>query len=210
MRLHGFFFDACCTVLLYDILSHPSKYTFNLEYIQTALQCLNAMVHDEPMTTAASSIEKVLKAVEMFIEQRHNTAYVTRPPQALLATPASSCSPSTQSEGRPLQRVDTAHSAPIIGTRWFPMGKDEMILLSDRSSSHHQPGSDQDRRFHEIPTVASGPGEEGAAPPLDLFSNFNLDIFTTDLLNFFPVGVTTPEGGVTPMTSGERSDHWHE
>ncbi|KAF5261783.1 hypothetical protein FOXYS1_7513 [Fusarium oxysporum] len=46
VRIHGFFFDACCNVLLYDTLSHPSKYTFNLEYIQTSLRCLNAMIHD--------------------------------------------------------------------------------------------------------------------------------------------------------------------
>ncbi|RKK09284.1 hypothetical protein BFJ66_g15253 [Fusarium oxysporum f. sp. cepae] len=211
VRIHGFFFDACCTVLLYDILSHPSKYTFNLEYIQTALQCLNIMVHDEPMTTAASSIEKVLKAVEMSIEKRHNTYHVPHPPQTLLATPESSYSPSIQPEGRPIQRVDTAHSAPIIGTRWFPMGKDETIVFSDRSLSHHQPGSDQDLRLHEFPAAVSGAvEEEGAAPPLDPFSNFNLDVFTTDLRNFFPVGVTTPEGGVTPMASGERSDDWHE
>ncbi|RBQ80115.1 hypothetical protein FVER14953_21717 [Fusarium verticillioides] len=195
VRIHGFFFDACCTVLLYDTLSHPSKYTFNLEYIQTSLRCLNAMVHDEPMTSAASSIEKMLKAVEMSIGQQHNTYHFPYLAQDALATPASTCSPNAQPEGRPLHRVDT---------RWHPMGKEDMILFSDRSSSLHQPSSDQGLKLHEFPITDSGAIEhEGAAPPLNFFSNFNLDVFATDLLNFFPVGITTPEGGGTPMARRE-------
>ncbi|EOO02409.1 putative c6 zinc finger domain protein [Phaeoacremonium minimum UCRPA7] len=205
VRLHGFFFDACCTVLLYDILSHPSKYTFNLDYIQSALRCLNAMVHDEPITATTSSIETMLKAVEMSISQQHHTYHAPYPPQTLLAMPAASASPNTQLEQRPLPRAGIAHSAPIFGTQWLPMGKDEMILFSDRSLSHQPGSSQQELRLHEIPAAASGTGElEAVAPPPDLFSNLNLDVLTTDLLNFFPVGVTTPEGTAAAVMSGER------
>ncbi|KAF5626366.1 c6 zinc finger domain protein [Fusarium tjaetaba] len=84
------------------------------------------------------------------------------------------------------------------------MGKDDMILFSDRSSSLHQPGSDPALKLHGFPMTDSGAIEhEGVEQPLDFFSNFNLDVFTTDLLNFFPVGITTPEGGATPMARRE-------
>ncbi|KAJ9141826.1 C6 zinc finger domain containing protein [Pleurostoma richardsiae] len=218
VRLNGFFFDACCAVLLYDIVSHPSKYTFNLEYIQTAIHCLKTMVHDEPLTTTTGSIETVLKAVEMSIsqqqqqrqqQQQQHDHHPPQPLQTLLGTPASTSSPSTQPEQRPVQPAGGIQFASSLGTslgtHWLPMSNDEVILFSDRSLPHQQPGSmQQELGPHQAPAAGPGCGEQDAtAAPLDFFSSLNLDVLTTDLLNFFPVGVTTPEGVTTPVVGSE-------
>ncbi|VUC26539.1 unnamed protein product [Clonostachys rosea] len=62
-RQDAFYIEASCVILLFDSLRHPSKHANNLLYINTALTCLRAMVQDEPVTSVAISITRILNAV---------------------------------------------------------------------------------------------------------------------------------------------------
>jgi hypothetical protein len=66
-RFTAFFIESSCTVLLYDILRHPSKHAYNLEFINTGLRCLEEMANDEPIINASTSIGHILQAVEQAI-----------------------------------------------------------------------------------------------------------------------------------------------
>ncbi|RMY14220.1 hypothetical protein D0866_13967, partial [Hortaea werneckii] len=66
-RYTTFFIESSCAVLLHDVLSHPSKYAYHLEYIQLATETLESMLHDDPVLNAQRSIRRILQAVERAI-----------------------------------------------------------------------------------------------------------------------------------------------
>ncbi|KAH7242804.1 hypothetical protein BKA59DRAFT_400407 [Fusarium tricinctum] len=66
-RYQAFFIECSCAVLLYDTICQPSKYSYNMEYIQKAIQELSGMVADEPVISSLNSIRRVLETVEASI-----------------------------------------------------------------------------------------------------------------------------------------------
>lgn len=69
-RYHGFFLESSCAVLFFDILRHPSKYAYNIEFIQMAIASVNLMIDDEPVTNARNSLKKILRVVEDTISKQ--------------------------------------------------------------------------------------------------------------------------------------------
>lgn len=69
-RYHGFFLESSCAVLFFDILRHPSKYAYNIEFIQMAIASVNIMIDDEPVTNARNSLKKILRVVEETISKQ--------------------------------------------------------------------------------------------------------------------------------------------
>lgn len=69
-RYHGFFLESSCAVLFFDILRHPSKYAYNIEFIQMAIASVNLMIDDEPVTNARNSLKKILRVVEETISKQ--------------------------------------------------------------------------------------------------------------------------------------------
>lgn len=69
-RYHGFFLESSCAVLFFDILRHPSKYAYNIEFIQMAIASVNLMIDDEPVVNARNSLKKILRVVEETISKQ--------------------------------------------------------------------------------------------------------------------------------------------
>lgn len=63
MRHNGFFLDAACIVLLYDVVRNPATYTETIQYVDTALHCFNEMTQDEPIIHCERSIQQILRVV---------------------------------------------------------------------------------------------------------------------------------------------------
>lgn len=182
-RYQSFFLESKCAVLLYDILCQPAKYTYNIEYIHTALNTLSTMVADEPVTTAENSIRRILKAVEKTVASQ-------MPPGTMengVRTPGSGYSPATVASGQSpgdqghhssIQFPSLEHYAPPPGTG------EQMIFLSERN--YQQP------MYAPHAPMVSTTAMEHEMPLIDPSAYFNLDVMTTDLFNFFPMDVTTP------------------
>ncbi|RGP62686.1 c6 zinc finger domain-containing protein [Fusarium sporotrichioides] len=142
----------------------PSKYSYNMEYIQKALQALSSMVADEPVTSSLNSIRRVLETIETSITGRIG--------------------------GRQAMMVDSATMSPHQHSRiQFPsvdqLGTNEsgrMILLSEGNGT-------EDNRSNPI-----APGFPDTVIDQDWTNSahFNLNVMTTDLFNFFPLDMTTP------------------
>ncbi|KAK8057429.1 hypothetical protein PG996_011366 [Apiospora saccharicola] len=185
-RYQAFFIECSCAVLIYDILCQPSKYTYNIEYIHTALQTLGTMIADEPVTSAINSINRVLRAIEDSIATQNQGA-----------SPAESAT-TPNSRGQASTAV-TPNSGPQnhYSSIQFPSldhltqnGAEQMIFLTERN--YAQPTAARAAPMGPYATAAPGNGF-GADPSfLNAASNFNLDVMTTDLFNFFPMDVTTP------------------
>ncbi|KAI0188717.1 hypothetical protein EV127DRAFT_115600 [Xylaria flabelliformis] len=67
VRFNGFFLESSIMVLFYDMLRHPSKLSYNKEYIKTALDCLDQMVKDEPISHARLSVRETSRVVEEYL-----------------------------------------------------------------------------------------------------------------------------------------------
>lgn len=183
-RYQSFFLESNCAVLLYDILCQPAKYTYNIEYIHTALNTLSTMVADEPVTTAENSIRRILKAVEKTIASQI-------PPGTMengVRTPGSGYSPATVASGQ--SPGDQGHHASIQFPSLehyaqAPGAGEQMIFLSERN---YQQPMYTPQHAQMVSTTAL----EHEMPLIDPSAYFNLDVMTTDLFNFFPMDVTTP------------------
>lgn len=73
-RYNGYFLESACAVLFFDILRHPSKYPYDVEYINMALQSLDSMIDDEPVTNARNSIRQILRVVEATISRNKSSS----------------------------------------------------------------------------------------------------------------------------------------
>lgn len=170
-RYQGFFLESSCAVLFYDMLYHPSKYQYNLEYIQTAIDCLDLMLPEVPVTTAQNSLKRILWAVEQSISKENRLAGVSSVPE--WGTPIKAGAERTSTNDTNLPSL----------SRTLPPNPDQMGFLSDRPQPlPHFPNNEPTRAFH--------PEDQGSA--LDPLFGFNLDVMTTDLSNFFPVNIMTP------------------
>ncbi|VTO93812.1 unnamed protein product [Fusarium graminearum] len=163
-RYQAFFIECSCSVLLYDILCQPSKYSYNMEYIQKAIQALSSMTADEPIILSLNSIRRVLETIEKSI--------------------------SGHIGGRQTMAMDSVTTSPHHYPRvQFPsldqLGPNEsgrMILLTDDVGT-------EENRSHQLM-----PGLPNTMVDQDWTSSahFNLNVMTTDLFNFFPLDMTTP------------------
>ncbi|CAF3560025.1 unnamed protein product [Fusarium graminearum] len=163
-RYQAFFIECSCSVLLYDILCQPSKYSYNMEYIQKAIQALSSMTADEPIILSLNSIRRVLETIEKSI-----SGHIGR---------------------RQTMAMDSVTTSPQHYPRvQFPsldqLGPNEsgrMILLTDDVGT-------EENRSHQLM-----PGLPNTMVDQDWTSSahFNLNVMTTDLFNFFPLDMTKP------------------
>lgn len=196
-RYHGFFLESSCAVLFFDILRHPSKYPYNVEYIQMASRCLDIMTNDEPVTNARNSLRKILRVVEETIAKGKNTDPATTSGLPAFADPILQTmhDPTLQS---PVSFMGN-DNPQSHGNIQFPSlnaplsSANQLIYFSDLPGSL---GNDATGAL----AVPSMPGDPDAFSPggegLDPLSHFHYDVVTTDLYNFFPLNMTPPE--VTP------------
>ncbi|KAH8201605.1 hypothetical protein TruAng_004211 [Truncatella angustata] len=175
-RYYAFFLDANCVVLMYDMLRHPAKRNYNVDYINMALQMLSSMVQDEPVTVSQNSMKQMLRLVEDIIL---NGNRVTGP-STELASLASS---------------NTTAVEVLSDTQQGPPHPNFQFPSLNAGSTQSQ----QFIHFSNLPAV-SGQGNfdnalniDGSAVayanPLPYFQN---DVITTDLFNFFPVDLLSP------------------
>ncbi|KAF7515638.1 hypothetical protein G7054_g14480 [Neopestalotiopsis clavispora] len=176
LRYNAFFFDAACVVLMYDMLRHPAKHTYNVDYIHTALRCLSTMIQDEPVTVTQNSIQQILRLVEFTIASITNA----HNPAAELT----SLAPDTAPDEATKTAIQTL---PQLNTQ-FPS------LNANPANS-----SQQFIHFSGMPFVPN-PGTFGSSAGLgesnmsynDPFPYFQNDVVTTDLFNFFPIDLMSP------------------
>lgn len=195
-RYNGYFFESACAVLFFDILRHPSKYTYNVEYINMALQSLDSMIADEPVTNARRSIQQILSVVEKTISARRpvgpgggggaSLANLTDPrlqPQSLSSHHhASMPSPVSSFLGHDQHSISGASlpfpslHAPEQQLIYFPdLGGD--VAGGNAYSMHNFP----------LDADANHGGDV-----LDPLSHLNYDVLATDLYSFFSLNMTPP------------------
>ncbi|KAG8664947.1 uncharacterized protein FPOAC1_012924 [Fusarium poae] len=168
-RYQGFFIECSCAVLLYDILYQPSKYSFNMEYIEKAIQALSSMVSDEPITSALNSIRRVLETIEASIPGHVHGKQPMVP----------------ESVAEVSHQYSRVQFPPLNPMEMSESGR--MILLTDDVGT-------EDNRSHSF---APGLPNTFANQDWTSSTHFNLDVMTTDLFNFFPLVMTTPMGYAT-------------
>ncbi|KAK5113313.1 hypothetical protein LTR85_010930 [Meristemomyces frigidus] len=163
-----------CAVLLHDVLWHPSKHAYNLDYINIALQCLDDMVNDEPVTNARESIRQVLHAVE-------RSASITRSVPEVQSM--STQMPDGQEEAPSLHSHESQSGVQYPSMYMQSMtGAEQLIYYSDRY--RQQPSTYGNGQANTVPDPGMG--------ALDPLSDLDTDIFATDLWNFFPTNTWTP------------------
>lgn len=161
-RYQGFFIECCCAVLLYNILCQPSKYSYNMEYIQKAMQTLSSMVADEPITSSLRSIHRVLNSVEASIfGHRHGT------------------------QSAPLNDVSSHRQYSF--THFPSLDQTEVIDPGRRILQTGETGTQGDRSHSLLRGLVDILSDQDWTNP----SHFNFNVMTTDLFNYFPLDATT-------------------
>ncbi|RMX84910.1 hypothetical protein D0869_04222 [Hortaea werneckii] len=139
-RYTTFFIESSCAVLLHDVLSHPSKYAYHLEYIQLATETLESMLHDDPVLNAQRSIRRILQAVERAISAPSlpaSSSSETNPSSEPSSSTANPHPPSTNPSAPGLPNPyghGTSVQFPSLQPQAHPTSED-LIYLSDRSTS---------------------------------------------------------------------------
>lgn len=208
-RYHGFFLESSCAVLFFDTLRHPSKYPYNVEYIQMAIQSLDLMVHDEPITNARNSLKKILRLVEETISSGKAADVATTNGHLGYSDAISQANENTTLPS-PVSFLDQEHLQSHANIQ-FPSlnaplsSSNQLIFFSD------QPGVLGTDATGASMTMPNLPGDPGAfangGEGLDPLSHFHYDVMTTDLYNFFPLNMTPPSAtaGNDTMTNTDES-----
>ncbi|KAI1035380.1 hypothetical protein LB504_005758 [Fusarium proliferatum] len=68
-RYNAFFLETSCAILLYASMGHPSKHPHHRDIVGLAIECLELMVDDDPVTNAMLHIQKLIDAVEGYIHE---------------------------------------------------------------------------------------------------------------------------------------------
>ncbi|KAK4545938.1 hypothetical protein LTR36_002502 [Oleoguttula mirabilis] len=177
-RYNAFFIESSCAVLMHNILWHPSKHAYNLDYVQIALQCLGAMVDDEPVTNARKSIRQILQAVEQSIAKIPSNSWVE-------SMPTGHSAPLSEALNQQHHEQSQSGMQYAPSQRQSSNGAEELIHFSDR--------------YRQLPSVqgdgqanALALGSDPSMVALDPLTDLDLDIFATDLWNFFPTNTWTP------------------
>ncbi|GJC97589.1 C6 zinc finger domain-containing protein [Colletotrichum higginsianum] len=191
-RYLAFFIESSCAVLLYDSLRHPSKHPHNLEFIQTAVSCLRALVGDEPVTNAIRSIKRIVWAVEQSIDASKSTASLMDAASSADSSPAwipddHRFPTNIQFPSLEENRGGAAGAAGAAGsgTSGAATASDDLIFFSNRASYRPQ-------QPEEPLADYAMPSMPGSVNP---FSDLNFDVLTTDLFNFFPVDMSAAPSG---------------
>ncbi|KAF2971492.1 hypothetical protein GQX73_g2126 [Xylaria multiplex] len=162
IRFNAFFLESSTMVLFYDMLRNPSKLSYNKEYINTALGCLDQMVKDEPIVHSLPSMKETCRIVEAYL----STNTIER---RIMKQLGNSAENSLAAEPSQQQNI------PIIPAATHDFLVDEsqhMIYLNGVSS-----GFDR----HDVEATI----DNDIPDPLLQYQNSNL--LTTDLFNFFPL-----------------------
>lgn len=210
-RYTTFFIESSCAVLLHDVLSHPSKYAYHLEYIQLATDTLESMVHDDPVLNAQRSIRRILQAVERAISAPSLPTSETNPsePASSTANPHPTSNPSGQAFPNPYGH-GTSVQFPSLQPQAHPTSED-LIYLSDRSTSAGIYGNvnamaaqqgDGSQAAMQNPSssgtggpgagagVGAGAGGAAGVAATDAQNFFDFDVLATDLYSFFPLDLS--------------------
>ncbi|KAJ4394759.1 hypothetical protein N0V93_003979 [Gnomoniopsis smithogilvyi] len=189
-RYNGYFFESSCAVLFFDILRHPSKFTYNVEYINMALQSLDIMINDEPLTNARRSIQQILRVVGDTISKKRTAGLsaATTPSVAALTDPLLSHDPSLPSPASFLSH-DHQHAATANAHVQFPSlsnaPEQSLIYFPDLGGDAigGNPLSMQGMSLE---------GETGVGDAIDPLLHFHYDVMATDLYSFFPLNMSPP------------------
>lgn len=144
------------------------------------------MASEEPMLTGRNSLKRILWAVEQSISKEKGFTGMNPPPFGW-GTPSKDDAERTASAsaGTDATANANANPDPPLPSRTLPTNQQApMGFPSDQAQQplRHFPNDASAFGFH--------PEEQGGiADPL---FNFNLDIMTTDLSNFFPINIMTP------------------
>lgn len=189
MRYNAFFLDASCVVLLYDLLQHPAKHMYSVEYINIALRCLGSMTQDEPVTIALRSIKQILRVVEDTISKKG--LGVVAHSSSMAPASAAELVPTLTPSHLTYQNIQfpSLNGAPSQSAQQF-------IHLSDLPVTGAQ----------GPPLNSTSLGSQvhygGAAEP---FPHFQNDVVTTDLFSFFPVDLMSPYNTSTLESDGNHN-----
>lgn len=190
-RYNGYFLESSCAVLFFDILRHPSKYTYNVEYINMALQSLDIMIDDEPATNARSSIRQILSVVEDTIMKRTPAVLGAAPDVSALTDPLLKQDPPLPSPAsflgsdQPEQQPSATNSVPFP---WLNAPEQALIYFQDL-------GDDVVGSDGQPFGLSMGGGAAGDA--IDPLLRFNYDVMATDLYSFFPLNMSPPSAAGT-------------
>jgi hypothetical protein len=188
MRYNAFFLDSSCVVLLYDILQHPAKHMYSVEYINIAIQCLSSMTQDEPVTIALRSIKQILRVVEDSISKKG------------LGTVAQHGS----------SMAHSSELAPMLAPAQLTYQNVQFPSLNGTASQSAQ----QFIHLSDLP-VPGGQGAPLSSTGLnghDLYGNaadpiahLQNDVITTDLFSFFPIDLMSPYNTSTLESDGSHN-----
>lgn len=203
-RYNGYFFESSCAVLFFDILRHPSKYTYNVEYINMALQSLDSMIDDEPLTNARRSIRQILRVVGDTISKKRsssagaaNTTATTALSVAALTDPLLSHNPSLPSPASFLGQ-DQHHQqhAGGAGNSHSPHVQFPSLNAPERSLIYFPDlgggiGVNPLSSMQGI-SLEGETGVGGGNDAIDPLLHFHYDVMATDLYSFFPLNMSPP------------------
>lgn len=160
-----------------------------------AIQCLDLMVDDEPVTNARNSLKKILRVVEETIAKGKNADLATTNGPSPFADemPQTNTNPTLPS---PVSFLGQEHIQSHANIQ-FPSlngplsSANQLIFFSDQPGSL---GADATGPPLAMPSLPGDPGAfaPGGGEGLDPLSHFHYDVMTTDLYNFFPLNMTAP------------------
>ncbi|KAJ8131716.1 hypothetical protein O1611_g1911 [Lasiodiplodia mahajangana] len=163
IRFNAFFLESSVMVLFYDMLRHPSKLSYNKEYVKTALNCLGEMVKDVPIIHAQSSMKETSRIVEEYL-------LMDKPGQRIISE-------------QPQEGEETNHTTgpgQQQGIPTVPMVTHD-FLLDETQHMIYLNGVPPGFNRYDVEAI----GGNTYSDPLLQHQNANL--LTTDLFNFFPL-----------------------
>lgn len=203
-RYNGYFFESSCAVLFFDILRHPSKYTYNVEYINMALQSLDSMINDEPLTNARRSIRQILRVVGDTISKKRlsssagaaNTTSTAALSVAALTDPLLSHNPSLPSPASFLGQQDHHHQhSAAAGNSHSPHVQFPSLNAPEQSLIYFPDlgGGIGGNPMSSMQGVSlEGETGVGGNDAIDPLLHFHYDVMATDLYSFFPLNMSPP------------------
>lgn len=178
-RYHGFFLESSCAVLFFDILRHPSKYAYNIEFIQMAIASVNLMIDDEPVINARNSLKKILRVVEETISKQKISGTTTATTSGLPAFTD------------PLLQTAPNPSLPSPVSSFMGGGQDHQQQHNQHHQQHHHQQQQQQQQYQQQPSHGMIQFPSLHAPP----SSANQLIYFSDLPGSLGGSTDTSMGG---------------
>lgn len=217
-RYNGYFFESSCAVLFFDILRHPSKYTYNVEYINMALQSLDSMINDEPLTNARRSIRQILRVVGDTISKKSSSLSSSASSSGAGSTAAAATTTANLSIAAltdPLLSHNPSMPSPASYMRQDHHHHHQQHSAANNPAPHVQFPSlnAPDQSLIYFPDLGGGGGGNngmggnpmsmhgislegetgvGGNDAIDPLLHFHYDVMATDLYSFFPLNMSPP------------------